>query len=186
LNCNWNRIFPEEPRQGWTKSSNWFTTLDDLIRTTLVCRYLDGPEQVCKAIARKADEFKLVNEFGPRATDEGYYAFHCYVKIPVDLMVGDAGTIALTPVEIEIQVTTQLQEILSDLTHPFYRTRRIGPSRPPPLDRWDFSSIEFRASYLAHTLHLIEGMIVQLRNEAETESAAGKPPKGKSGGKEKE
>jgi hypothetical protein len=94
LNCNWNRVFPKEPAQGWTKSENWFISLDDLIRTSLVCRYLDGPERVCEAIANKAQDFGLITEFGPRATDEGYYAFHCYVKIPVDLMVGRAGAIA--------------------------------------------------------------------------------------------
>jgi ppGpp synthetase/RelA/SpoT-type nucleotidyltranferase len=166
LNCHWNRVFPNEPRQGWIKSENWFSTLDDLIRTSLVCRYLDGPEQVCAAITTKAKELGLVAEFGPRATDEGYYAFHCYIKIPVNLMTGNAGSIAQTNVQIEIQVTTQLQDVLRDLTHPFYRARRIGARRPPPLERWDYNSVQFRSSYLAHALHLIESMIVQLRNEA--------------------
>ena len=41
LNCNWNRDFPREPPNGWIKSINWFSMLDDLVRTTLVCRYLE-------------------------------------------------------------------------------------------------------------------------------------------------
>ena len=166
LNCNWNRAFPKEPAQGWVKSVNWFSSLDDLIRTALVCRYLDGPELVCRAISEKASKLGLVSEFGPRATDEGYYAYHCYVKIPVNLMTGLVGTISQTDVEIEIQVTTQLQEVLKDLTYPFYRIRRIGTRRAPPMERWDFNTAQFKSSYLAHTLHLIEAMIVQLRNEA--------------------
>jgi ppGpp synthetase/RelA/SpoT-type nucleotidyltranferase len=164
-NCNWNRSFPNEPRGGWVLSSNWFATIDDLIRTSLVCRYLDGPEQVCSKIDLIAKELGLSSLYEPRATDEGYYAYHCYVKIPVQLMIDEAGAIQKTPVEIEIQVTTQLQEILRDLTHPFYEARRIAAKRALAVERWDFGTGQFRASYLAHTLHLIEGMIVQLRNE---------------------
>jgi ppGpp synthetase/RelA/SpoT-type nucleotidyltranferase len=164
VNCNWNRAFPRRPADGWTTASNWFSKFDDLVRTTLVCRYLDGPEIVCKALKQAAEGHKLEAAFEPRATNDGYYAFHFYARIPVSLMTLQ-GKIHDTTVEVEVQVTTQLQEVLRDLTHPLYRAERVGVRRPSPIERWDFGTSKFRASYLAHTLHLIEGMIVQLRNE---------------------
>jgi hypothetical protein len=149
LNCNWNRNFPEEPHAGWIKSSNWFSKLDDLVRTSLVCRYLDGPEKVCSSIAEKARKFALNVEFGPRATNAGYYAYHCYVQVPMDLLSIDTGAIISTPLTIEIQVTTQLQEVLRDLTHPFYRAERLGRRRSPTVERWDYGSAQFKASYFS-------------------------------------
>src|ERR1043166_133249 len=164
VNCNWNRAFPRQPPDDWTTSSNWFAKFDDLVRTTLVCRYIDGPEIVCKALAAAATQHGLLARFEPRATNDGYYAYHFYARIPVSLMTG-GGAIRDTSVEVEVQVTTQLQEILRDLTHSFYRAQRLGTRRPLSIERWEFDTSRFRASYLAHTLHLIEGMIVQLRNE---------------------
>ena len=57
LNYNWNRNFPREPSTGWVRSTNWFSSLDDLVRTRLVCRYLGFATEmftVLYAIARTA------------------------------------------------------------------------------------------------------------------------------------
>ncbi|WP_315755339.1 hypothetical protein [Bradyrhizobium sp. SZCCHNRI2007] len=163
-NCNWNRSFPKPPREGWLTAKSWFKVLDDLIRTNLVCRYIDGPERVCRSIAEGANKHGIAADFSPRATDQGYYAYHCYLRFPADLVAHDNNEVEAGYVNVEIQVTTQLQEILRELTHPFYQSRRLQEQRPAIVDRWDFGSKQFTASYLGHTLHLIEGMIVQLRD----------------------
>ena len=108
----------------------------------------------------------------------------------MNLFDGATGNIAAKDVQAEIQVTTQLQEILRDLTHPFYKVRRLGVPTDIHAERWKYDSSHFRASYLGHTLHLVEAMIVQLRDDAErstklcaqenaTPQPANTPPEGK-------
>ena len=160
MNCNWNRLFPKPPSGGWYKADNWFSRIDDLVRSLLVCRYIDGPEKVCREAQKVAEDCGLDAAYIPRATNQGYYAYHARVVVPVDLF-GAHGP-ATTSMQIEIQVTTQLQEILRDLTHTYYRSRRISPGLIQAADNWDYTSINFRGSYLGHTLHLIEGMIAEL------------------------
>jgi ppGpp synthetase/RelA/SpoT-type nucleotidyltranferase len=164
LNCHWNRRFPKEPPGGWYKAENWFGRIDDLIRTLLVCRYIDGPETICREIERIAKVCNLSSSYEPRATNQGYYAYHSQIMIPIDIFVG--GQPQNVHIKLEIQVTTQLQEILRDLTHLYYRQRRVTDQPNRIAANWDYTSNSFRASYLGHTLHLIEGMIVSLRDEA--------------------
>jgi ppGpp synthetase/RelA/SpoT-type nucleotidyltranferase len=146
------------------------------VRTVLVCRYIDGPATVCAAIKEVAGNLGLECNFEPRATDQGYYAYHLYLSIPMSLFVdGNPHTVN---VSVEIQVTTQLQEILRGLTHPYYRVRRISEQVDRNAANWDYASNNFRASYLGHTLHLIEGMIVSLRDEAKRIDDESEPQKG--------
>ena len=64
----------------------------------------------------------------------------------------------------EIQVTTQMQDVLRAMTHVYYRERRIKPQPKSADARWNFSSPDFRATYLGHTLHLLEGIVAELRS----------------------
>src|ERR1051326_7193736 len=38
-----NKNFPDAPRGGWVGPDNWYGKFDDLVRSTLVCKFLDGP-----------------------------------------------------------------------------------------------------------------------------------------------
>jgi hypothetical protein len=57
-----------------------------------------------------------------------------------------------------------LQSALRELTHKLYEVRRqkVEPTRAEA--RWDYASAQFRAEYLGHTLHLVDAMILELRN----------------------
>jgi hypothetical protein len=71
-------------------------------------------------------------------------------------------------IEVEIQLTTQLQEVLKNLTHQFYQVNRLKPSRTSKW-KWDYKTNRFRVGYLSHTLHLLESIIVEIRdNKTET------------------
>ncbi len=163
INCLWNKSWPDEPQRGWVDYAKSYSEIDDLVRTTLVCRYLDGPEMVAREIAGAAEECGLKAYSSPRATDTGYYGWHVYVRMPHSILIGDRG------VEIEaiteFQITTQLQSVLRELTHKFYEESRITPAIARTKSRWDFRSPRFRSEYLGHTLHLVDAMILELRDD---------------------
>jgi ppGpp synthetase/RelA/SpoT-type nucleotidyltranferase len=163
LNCNWNRRFPKEPKDKWLKCEDVFSRVDDLVRTLIVCRYIDGPERVCLSLTEALQKCGLDADFSPRATNDGYYAHHITLRFPFELYKRD-GTAKKITMRAEIQVTTQMQDVLRDMTHVYYRQRRVEPqSAKPSAARWDFQSPDFRATYLGHTLHLIEGIVAELR-----------------------
>jgi len=163
-NCLWNRHWPNAPSGGWRTHSNCFETIDDILRTTIVCRFLDDPEFFSKQIALIANADGLEASASPRATDDGYYAWHTYVQIP-SVVIGVDAVKNIT-ISIEFQLTTLLQYILKNLTHSFYEKRRITPKRDRALDKWDFTTDSFKGTYLGHTLHLVDAMLVELREKA--------------------
>jgi hypothetical protein len=67
-------------------------------------------------------------------------------------------------VEIEIQITTQLQEVLRSLTHKFYEAQRLQVVPDKGKWKWDFKSNRFKVGYLSHTLHLLESVILESRD----------------------
>ena len=99
-----------------------------------------------------------------QAKDEGYYAYHFYTDYEVDFYDLNFN-FARATIQMEIQVTTQLQEIMRSLTHKFYESRRIQPSKKNLDWKWQYRENQFRASYLSHTLHLLEAYVVQSRDE---------------------
>lgn len=69
-----------------------------------------------------------------------------------------------TEMMVEVQLTTQLQEVLYDLTHGLYEELRIKIEEPIAPWQWDYSSPRFKPSYMGHTLHMLEAIILEVRN----------------------
>jgi hypothetical protein len=65
-----------------------------------------------------------------------------------------------------------MQNMLYELTHTFYDKERHVVPKDPHSWKWDYRSARFSASYLSHTLHLVEGMILQLYEDIEREKRA--------------
>lgn len=179
LNCNWNKNYPKPPKSDWLRCANVFEHIDDLVRSTIICRYIDGPQTVCNEIISAATSAELAATSLPKATNEGYYAHHVILKFPFELL-GRDNTTRHVNVQAEIQVTTQMQDVLKDLTHVYYRKQRLAaPVRETASHRWDFKSESFRATYLGHTLHLIEGVVAELRQaEKNLRSSQKRKPRG--------
>ncbi len=159
-----NKEFPRPPAKSWITSANCTARLNDIVRGTLVCRYLDGPEFLAHELKACAEALGLSARYDSQQNERGYYAYHFYVKIPVEVL-DIHWNATVVDVEIEVQLSTQLQEVLRTLTHKSYETLRLAE---PTLDeswKWKYSEARFKASYLGHTLHLIEGLILELRRE---------------------
>jgi len=96
------------------------------------------------------------------AREEGYYAAHCYPRFEINIPTLSWVTEA-TSVEFEIQVTTQLQDVIRNLTHDYYELRRSRKTIPDMKWQWDYKGPEFVPNYLGHILHYVEGMIMEVR-----------------------
>jgi ppGpp synthetase/RelA/SpoT-type nucleotidyltranferase len=159
-----NDNFDNPPADGWCCPDNPFGTLNDTIRGLTVCRYIDGPLHVCQNLARHADACDLESSYKSRQDDTGYYAYHFYIRIPVQLMKPDLEQLQVA-LSVELQVTTQLQEVLKDLTHGFYEEIRTRQNASTDDWKWRYDTPRFRGSYIGHTLHLLEGIIVDLKDD---------------------
>ncbi len=168
-----NTNFPNQPQKGWLDYSSIYEQFNDLVRGSLVCKFIDGPEFVAKAIVAYAAEHELESRQYSHERDDGYYAYHVYVKFPVsifDLSFNKSERM----VEVEIQLTTQLQEVLRSLTQRHYETERLKRNPDRGKWKWDFSSSRFKVGYLSHALHLLESVILDARKNVQDELDADK------------
>ncbi len=159
-----NPGFPEAPENGWFTPESWFAQNTDTVRSSLTCKYIDGPRFVTEQLIARAKNLHTSCRSKSQQNDDGYYAYHFYATIPVDLTTIN-WTSKREDVEIEIQITTQLQEVLRALTHRVYEIRRLTPGPDPDSWKWDVGSERFHAAYLGHTLHMLEASILALRDK---------------------
>jgi hypothetical protein len=156
-----NKNWPEPPQRGWVLENNWFTRINDIVRTLVVVKYLDGVDFMLKKIVDLCVNYNLDATKKLEAREDGYYAAHIHIKKEFEIPKRDWDTIRI-PFIVEVQITTQLQEVIRKLLHRYYENKR----RLPKLDdswKWDYRSNEFATNYLGHILHYIEGMIVEAR-----------------------
>ncbi len=162
LNENW----PKPPQGGWFLPNNWFSRINDIIRTLIVVKYLDGVEFIIEKIRRIADKNKKKCNYFFESTEDGYYAAHFYLNEKFEIPRIDWDT-EIIDINIEIQITTQLQEVIRQLLHKYYEQKRLlvvssGDEIPW---QWNYEKEEFLANYLGHILHYIEGMIMKIRKK---------------------
>lgn len=99
--------------------------------------------------------------------DDGYYAHHLYVTFPTTVYTRNG--VEKVDLRVEFQVTTQPQELLRHLTHLHYRKRRSKRRDQRDDWQWQFRTNRFKASYLSHALHLLEAMILDVRDTPDSE-----------------
>lgn len=160
-----NEKWPDPPEGGWWLPPDWLSRVNDILRTTLVVKYLDGVPFLVdrlKALAKDANA-KLSAEYVSQ--QDGYYAAHLYYRDSVAIPKLDWET-ETRELSFEIQITTQIKDVIKRLLHSFYETQRVSSSRArPPEWNWNYKSDEFVATYLGHILHYVDGMIVEVREK---------------------
>lgn len=163
-NKNWPK--PSDPEKGWITPSNWFFRINDIIRTMVVVKYLDGIGFIADKIRLLSEKYGLEYKIDWEARDVGYYAAHQYIKKEFEIPNIDWNTEKISTL-IEIQITTQLQENIRSLLHKHYEERRKRVSEEDTKWQWNYKSEEFAANYLGHILHYVEGMILEIRDKQE-------------------
>ena len=164
-----NQHWPDEPEGGWILPNNWYSRINDIIRTLLIVKYLDGVRFMTDKIESIGEQCGLRCQISLEAKEEGYYAAHLYTRQEFEIprVTWDTERIG---VSIEIQITTQLQEVMRKLLHKYYEQRRKRVREENTKWQWEYGSDEFVANYLGHILHYVEGMIMEIR-EAQKRSA---------------
>lgn len=161
-NPNW----PKAPPGGWILPANWYSRINDILRTLIVVKYLDGADFLAKKTLSLCQEnnnkcFHCDYE----ATEEGYYAVHMYItdEFEIPRIDWDTERVRMT---VEIQITTQIQEVIRQLIHKYYEEKRGKVSLASErVWQWDYKSDEFIPNYLGHILHYVEGMIMEIRDK---------------------
>lgn len=164
-NISENVAWPDPPlKTGWIVPLEGLSKINDVIRTLFVVKYLDGVEFLVERLEALALEGGFAFRSDLEAKEEGYYAAHAYVSRVFEVPAEKWDTEKLEAT-IELQVTTQVQELIRRLLHRYYEERR---SRRQPSDakwQWNYKSEEFGANYLGHILHYVEGMIMDIRDK---------------------
>jgi hypothetical protein len=163
-NISENLRWPRPPVGGWLVPDRWFTQIGDAVRSRFVVRYLDGIGQLVEELESTARASGMRSTTAFQATREGYYAAHVSLAGRFEIPRATFDTY-ITPARVEIQVTTQVKDVIQELLHKFYEERRRSTDPLPASLEWDYSSDAFRASYLGHLAHHMEGLIMELRQE---------------------
>jgi hypothetical protein len=159
-----NKDWPNPPQKEWILPNNWLTKINDIVRTLFVVKYLDGVEYLIEKIKAICESNNLEFKVDYEAKDEGYYAAHVYTKCLCDIPKSDWDTDKIE-ISFEIQITTQLQEVIRKLLHKYYEVKRKELCSSAVKWQWDYKSNEFSANYLGHILHYVEGMIMDVRDK---------------------
>lgn len=163
-NSNW----PSEPEEGWILPSNWYSKISDIVRTCFVVKYLDGVKFLIDKIRLLCEENKFSFDVDFEAKEEGYYAAHAHTCYICDIPKENWDTQKVETF-IELQITTQIQEVIRKLLHKYYEEHRKNIKEKGIKWQWDYKSDEFSANYLGHILHYIEGMIMDVRDKQKEE-----------------
>lgn len=159
-----NKNFPNKPNNDWITPENWLFQIHDIVRTTFVVKYLDGVQFLSEKMSKLAFDLGLSYTCTFEAREEGYYAAHASIIVNLPIIDLDWKE-SVHPFEIEIQITTELQEMIKSLLHKFYEDNRIKVLQEGYKWQWDYKSEQFTPNYLGHIAHYIEGMIVEIRDK---------------------
>lgn len=159
-----NKNFPNEPFGGWYCRLNNLNRFNDLIRTNIVVKYLDGIEFIIEKLKVLAKDNGLDFRVHFEARETGYYAVHTYLKHELEVPNINWDT-KKEKFIIEIQITTELQENIKKLTHKYYSSKRDQEVSKKEKWQWKYESDEFSVNYLGHILHYLEGQIMEIRNK---------------------
>lgn len=157
-----NSAWPSPPPEGWILPTNWFSRIDDTVRTLLIVKYLDGVEFAVEKLHALCATYKTRCSSSFQAKEEGYYAAHVYITRRFEVPRETWDTQRLD-VSVEFHIATQLQDVIRRLLHEYYEKRRVQMVGARPQWQWDYRSDEFAANYLGHILHYVEGMIMDVR-----------------------
>jgi ppGpp synthetase/RelA/SpoT-type nucleotidyltranferase len=160
-----NNNWPSPPNGGWITPENWFSRINDIVRTKIVVNYIDGLDFLLLKMKLLATNVSLKIMDNKMNTPEGYYGVNTYLE-GLEVNIPSRSIEIQNPIRIriEIQLTTQFQDMMRGLLHPVYEESRIMPKIDEDWE-WKYNSDKFSTIYLARILHYSEGMIMNIREK---------------------
>jgi ppGpp synthetase/RelA/SpoT-type nucleotidyltranferase len=142
------------------KSGPPIPQIEDLVRTRIPCRYIDGVDFLATKLFDLAAEMHLAPERRRKGSIEGYFAQHILLQQEVIYRSGGQGTIA--KIVCEIQIASDMATHMWEASHPLYEDVR-GDRADPEDWQWKPTDPRFLSNQLGHMIHLADGLLVQLR-----------------------
>lgn len=153
-----------ETLKQYLSINHWPSIINDHVRTQLIVKFLDGSIYLEEVLSNLASYYNLKFKSEFKSKERGYHAIHCYVDIPMslsDINYSPASHI----ISFEIQISTQLQEMIYQITHPFYETQRVELTNQKEMPwQWDYDKQEFAVGHIGHIIQYLEGTLVNMRN----------------------
>jgi hypothetical protein len=160
LNDNW----PDPPKGDWINYQNAYSHFGDIIRTNVVVQYLDAIECIKNLLIHCCEKENYEYKLDYQAKSEGYYAVHFDVSVPFEIPSLTWETDKIDG-HVEIQITTELKELIKNLIHQAYVDHRSEKHSTEKFGwQWDYTSDEFMINYLGHIMHYLEGNILDIRD----------------------
>ena len=135
--------------------------LNDLVRTRMACRYIDGVEFLAKKLTEIAAQTNCSVELSREGRIEGYFAQH--ITLGQSVIFRLAGHEQMATINCEIQLASELATRVWDASHPLYEDARTRSTSPEEW-QWKPTDPHFIANQLGHMIHLADGLLVQLRD----------------------
>ncbi len=155
--------FDDDP-QMWYGPNNWLTDFPDVFRIRLIATYFDGVRYLADKVEKLAEQITSKPpevQFNPSA--DGYHAAHIRVHHELETLTFPQRDDIMVEARLEIQIVTAIHDSISSMLHKVYEDWRLNG---PPRDwQWDHENLAFSVNYLGHTLHYLEAMIVNARNQ---------------------
>lgn len=140
--------------------------LNDLVRTRISCKYIDGVEFLANKLLQLAQNMKLNPKRNRQWRLEGYFAQHVYFTEDVFFRFGRDNQPAT--ITCEIQLASDLATRILEAAHVVYAGTREREEEPA---EWQGnpSDPRFISRQLGHMIHLADGLLIQLREAANRE-----------------
>lgn len=161
-----NNNFPHPPTDDWLTPENWFSRIHDIIRTKVVCNYVDG-------VIFLSGQMKLLHEklCGESckvdfiAYNDGYYAAHINLSA-ISEVPSERWDTTKIETQCEIQITSQLHDFVKELLHNSYNKRRMNRDTNDVTWQWDIDNKLFETNFLGHFLQYFDVKIYEIRKKA--------------------
>jgi hypothetical protein len=166
-----NNEFPFESSEYFEQfvlPENIFEKLNDIIRTEIIVKYIDGIDLVIAFLENLSKKYNFKTKVEPKSKEEGYFAKHLYISYKNKIVDFESQ-----PKEIEhtfeIQIRTQLQDTIKSILHNHYEKDRIKYQKEQESTnwRWQFKESRFMTNYIGHILHFFDGIIVKIKDQKE-------------------
>jgi ppGpp synthetase/RelA/SpoT-type nucleotidyltranferase len=147
----------------WPKGISPVPRLNDLVRTRIVCPYLDGTQFLTDRLIALARETNVdYDQITQRVEDAGYFARHFYFKTEVGFRV--AGESFPTTIQCEVQIGTVLSTQIWQTAHRLYDEVREAPKGS---DDWKDDADDPRTirKTLGQQAHQLDLLLMKLRDK---------------------
>lgn len=147
--------------KAWNACEPAIPAINDMVRTRVVCKFLDGVEFFASRLEEAAQQMGIKVSREREGKLQGYFAQHLVFEQNVFFRRGEANRAAT--ISCEVQIATILATRIWDESHLTYEQSRTRAERSEEW-QWNPEDPRFIARQLGHMIHLADGLLVQLRN----------------------